>query len=172
MDELFICPINFRYIFSIDRCPNIVYTITLPSIFIYCLFMITYSAWFVLGFWKSILIEFLAIHQNIIYILSIYCTNRSPTRIKFNHNIPLITLLLNISKHMCLATFCVESNPALNTVKLMVFKFLMLHEITELPLSVDYYEIFPGNNFPTNGITIFLVGMPSRNQLLWSEVDN
>ena len=52
----------------------------------------------------------------------------------------------------------------------MVFKFLILRENTELIPSSDSYELSPGNNVPTDGTTLVLVGIPTRNQLGCVEV--
>ena len=53
--------------------------------------------------------------------------------------------------------------------QLMVSKVIMLHENTELFPSGDYYDISLGNNYPTERITLVLVGIPIRNQLVWVE---
>ena len=58
----------------------------------------------------------------------------------------------------------------MNTVKLMVSKFLMFHANTELFHSGDYTDISPGNNDTTQRITLVCVGIPMRNQLFWVEV--
>ena len=46
----------------------------------------------------------------------------------------------------------------------------MLHEKIELTPYVDSYDLFPGNNDPTEVIIFVIVGIPSRNKLVWVEV--
>ena len=65
---------------------------------------------------------------------------------------------------MCIRKVSDESNPPLNTVKLMVFKVLRLHENTELLPSGDYYDLYTVNNDPTKHIMLVLVGIPIINQ--------
>ena len=48
----------------------------------------------------------------------------------------------------------------------------MFHENTEMFPSGDSYDISPSNNYPTDHITLFLVGILIRNQLSWVEVEN
>ena len=52
----------------------------------------------------------------------------------------------------------------------MVSKVLMFHENTELFPSGDSYEIYTGNNDPTERITLVLFGITIKNQLGWVEV--
>ena len=72
---------------------------------------------------------------------------------------------------MCLATLSDESNPPLNSVQLMVSKVLMFHENTELLPSSECYDLSPGNNDPTETITVVLVWIPVINQHDVVEVD-
>ena len=69
-----------------------VYTIPLPSTCIDRAVSITSNACFVLRFWKSIIVNFILIHQSSIYILSISCINRSMMSIGFIHNLPSSSL--------------------------------------------------------------------------------
>ena len=52
----------------------------------------------------------------------------------------------------------------------MVSKVLIFHENIDLFPSEDSYDISLGDNNPTERITLFLVGIPIRNQLGWLEV--
>ena len=54
-----------------------------------------------------------------------------------------------------------------NTVQLMVYKVRMFHENIELLSSSDSSDLSPGNNFPTDCITIVLVCIPVINKLGW-----
>ena len=54
-----------------------VYDVPFLYLFICWLVIITCSAWFVIGSWNSIIIEFIAIYQNSIYILLSCCMNKS-----------------------------------------------------------------------------------------------
>ena len=58
----------------------------------------------------------------------------------------------------------------MNTAQLMVFELLMLHEKIELIPYVESYDLFPGNNDPTEVIIFVIVGIPFRNKLGWVEV--
>ena len=49
----------------------------------------------------------------------------------------------------------------------MVSKVLMFHENTELLPSVDWYDLYPGNNDPIEHITLELVEIPVKNQPEW-----
>ena len=91
--------------------------------------------------------------------------------IRFNRTPSLLKLIFIIFEKVCLNDFCVESNPSLNTVQLMVFEVLMFHENTELLPYLDSYELYPVDNDPTVGTTHVLVGIPARNQLVWVELD-
>ena len=71
---------------------------------------------------------------------------------------------------MCLTTFSDDSNLLLSGVQLVVSEVLMFHENTELFPSGDSYDISPGNNDPTEHITLFFVGIPIRYQIGWVEV--
>ena len=71
---------------------------------------------------------------------------------------------------MCLSTFSDEYNPPLNALQLMVFKVLMFRENIELLPYGDSNDLSPGNKDPTDRITIILVGITVRNQLVWEEV--
>ena len=73
---------------------------------------------------------------------------------------------------MCLNTMYDNSNPPLNTVQLMVSKFFMFHENTELFPSSESYDLSLGNNGTNDRITLVFFGVPVRNQLLWVEVLN
>ena len=53
----------------------------------------------------------------------------------------------------------------MNTVQPMVSKVLMFHENEELLPSSDYYDLSPGNNYPTKNITLILSGVPVNNNL-------
>ena len=46
----------------------------------------------------------------------------------------------------------------------MVSEFLMLHENIELLPYIDCYDLYLGNNDPTEHITLLLVGIRVRNQ--------
>ena len=72
---------------------------------------------------------------------------------------------------MCLPTSGVQSNPPLNIVQLNVFKVIIFQEKELLP-SGDSPELSPGNNNPTEFITLVLVGLPFRNQIGRAEVAN
>ena len=52
----------------------------------------------------------------------------------------------------------------------MVSKALIFHKNTDLFPSVDPYDISPGNNDPTKRIKLVLVGIPTRNKLVWVKV--
>ena len=57
---------------------------------------------------------------------------------------------------MCLNNFSDDYNPPLNTLKLMVFEFLMFHENTELLPSGESHELSTGDNHPTERIKLVL----------------
>ena len=67
---------------------------------------------------------------------------------------------------MCLRNFSFDFNPPLKTVQIMVFEVLTLHEIIELLPSDESYELYLGNNDPTKGIPIVLVGLIFINKLV------
>ena len=71
---------------------------------------------------------------------------------------------------MCLNTLSDDSNPLLNAVQIVVSEVLMFHENIKLFLSGDSYDVSPGNNKPTERITLVLVGINIRNQLGWLEL--
>ena len=71
---------------------------------------------------------------------------------------------------MCITTFSVDYKPPLNTVQLMVFGELVLHENTELLPSGYSYELYPGNNDTTVVIMLVLVWIPVNNKLGLAEV--
>ena len=71
---------------------------------------------------------------------------------------------------MCTRYLCVDSNPPLNTVQLMVFEVLVLHENTDMFPSGYSYELSPGNNDPTEVIMLVLFRITVSNQLRWLEV--
>ena len=121
-------------------------------------------AGFVLGSRKSIIIDFMAISQKIIYTLLSSFMNRRLTGIRSDRNLPPILLLFDVLEHMCLTTFSDETNTSLKSVQLMVTKVLMFHENTELLPSGDRYDLSLGNNESTKHITPVLVGIPVRNQ--------
>ena len=52
----------------------------------------------------------------------------------------------------------------------MVSEVLMFHENKELLPSVDWYDLYPGNNYPTEHITLVFVGIHARNKPEWVEV--
>ena len=81
-----------------------------------------------------------------------------------------LLLLFLIFKHMCLTNFYDESNPPLNTVKLLVSKALMFHENTELIPSVECYDLYPTNYDPTEHIKLVIFGIPVINKPDWVEV--
>ena len=54
----------------------------------------------------------------------------------------------------------------------MVSKVLMFHENTEQLPSVDFYDLYPGNNDPTYDIMLVLVRIPVLNQPDWLEAAN
>ena len=91
--------------------------------------------------------------------------NRSLTGILFDHNLLPLLLLFTIFECICLTTFHDDSNPLMKAVQLVVSEVLIFHENTELFPSGDSYDISPGNNEPTDHITLVLVGIPIINQL-------
>ena len=99
-----------------------VYNIPHPYLFIFWFFSITSSVSFVLGGWKSIIINFITIFQERFYTLSICCVYRSLTCIGLNLHLPPIPLIFNIFKQVCLTNFSVQSNPPLNTAQLTLFE--------------------------------------------------
>ena len=58
----------------------------------------------------------------------------------------------------------------MNAVQLVVSEVLMFYENIELFPSGDSYDISLGNYYPTKRITLVLVGIPIRNQLVWVEL--
>ena len=54
----------------------------------------------------------------------------------------------------------------------MVFQIIMLHENTDILPFVYSYDLYPGNNDPTEVIMIVLVGIHAINKLGWTEVAN
>ena len=84
-----------------------------------------------------------------------------------NFNISFLIFLFANFKHMCLITFYDYSNPYLNALQLMVSEVIMFHKNTELLSFGDSYDLYLGNNGPTERITMFLVGMTIINQLFW-----
>ena len=81
----------------------------------------------------------------------------------FDRNLPPLLLLFTIFKDTCLNNFSYDYNPPLNAVQIMVSEVLMFHENTYMFPSVDSYDISLGNNYPTERITLVLVGVPIRN---------
>ena len=124
---------------------------------------ITPSTWCIIGCWKSIIVDFISIFQKGIYILPSHCMHKSPTRIGLNCHIPLSLRLFNICQHMLLTTFGVHSNPPLKTVKLTVFEVIIFNENTELIPSSDSSDLYPGNNYLSEGIMLVRVVIPFRN---------
>ena len=53
----------------------------------------------------------------------------------------------------------------------MVSKVLMFHENRELLPSVDCYDLYLVNYYPTESIMLVLVGIPVRNQPDWVEAE-
>ena len=148
-----------------------VYIIPIPFIFIYWTVGITSSVWFVLRCWKSIIINSVAIFQNRNYILLSHFMNMSLMAIGFNRTpLPSLLLIFTIFEHMCLTTLSIDSNPHMNTVQIVVFEVLMLHENTYLLPSGEYYDPSLGNNCPTEHIVLLLVDITIRNQLVSVEV--
>ena len=96
--------------------------------------------------------------------------NRNIAGIVFDRNLTPLLLLFTIFKHVCLNTFYDDYNPLLNAVQLMVSEVLMFHENIDLFPYDDSYDISMSNKDPTERITIVLVGIPIRNQLIWLEV--
>ena len=96
--------------------------------------------------------------------------NRSLASIGFDRNLPPFLLLFAIFECMCLTNFSDYSNSLLNALQLVVSEVLMFHENTELFPSGDSYDISPVKNDPTERIPIVLVGITTRNQLVWVEV--
>ena len=140
------------------------YATPFPSIFIYLSVSVSCRAGFFLRIWKSTIIYFMATSQQIIYILFISFMNRSLTCIGSNSKLPPILLLFNIFKNMCLTTLSDEYIPPKNSVQLMVSKFLIFHENTELLPFGNCYDLSSGNNDPTEHIMLVLVGIPVRNK--------
>ena len=83
---------------------------------------------------------------------------------------PPIILLSTIFEHMCLTNFSDNSKPHLKKLKLMVSKILVFYKNTELLPYCDFYDLSPGNNYPTKYITIVLIRITISNQLGWEEV--
>ena len=144
-----------------------VYTIPNTYLFIYCLVSITSRIWFVLGGWKSIIVDSIPIFQNGIYILSVCCMHSSLMSIILNYHLPIALLIINIFEHMCLNNFFFHSNPPSNILQLTILKVIIIHENKDLLLSGDSFDLSPGNNDTTEGITLVLVGITFRNQLVW-----
>ena len=131
-----------------------VYTIPLPSTCIDRAVSITSNACFVLRFWKSIIVNFILIHQSSIYILSISCINRSMMSIGFIHNLPSSSLYSLSSNTFSSDTSVLTLTHPLNTVQIMVFKFLILYENMYLLYSIDYCELSSGDIYPDGSITL------------------
>ena len=144
-----------------------VYATPFPYLFIYWSISISCRDGFVIGGWKSIIIELIAISHEIIYTLLGGCLNRSLTGIGYYRNLPPLLLLLFIFEHIFFTTFFDDSNPPMNTVQLMVSKVLVFHENKELLPSGDCYDLSMGNNDTTKHIMIFLVGISVINKLGW-----
>ena len=60
---------------------------------------------------------------------------------------------------MCIRYFCIHYKPPFKTVKLVEQNVITFHENAELVPPGDSYDIHIGNYDPTEGITIFLVGI-------------
>ena len=146
-----------------------VYNVPITSIFIDWTVSITSSASFFIQCWKSTIIDFIAIIQKIIFILSSLFTNRSLKGIGFNHNLPPFLILFTIFENMYLNTFSVGSNPPLNTVQLMVWEVLTVYENIELLPYGDSSDLSLSNNYPTECTALVLVAMTVRNKLVWVE---
>ena len=146
------------------------YNIILLSIFITWLEYITSSAWFVLRFLKSTIVDFIPIRQKPIYILSSRCMHKSLKRIRLNIYPPFILPIFNIFKQMCLISFIVHSYAHLNTVQLTVLKVIVFRENTGILSPGGSYDLSPVNNDSFEGITLVLVGIPFHNQLSWLKV--
>ena len=171
-NELFVHPIKFCCISSTAWCYPRVYATPFTSLFIYWLVSIYCRYGFVIGSWKSIIviINFISIIHKIMYTLLIICMNRFPPGIGYDCNLPNLLLLFTIFENICITTFYDKSNPTLNTVHLMVSKVLMFHENKELLPSGDWYDLYRGNNDPTEQTTLVLVGVLVRSQLGWVEL--
>ena len=96
--------------------------------------------------------------------------NRGLAGIISDRKLPPLLLLFTTFEHMYLTTLSYEYNPPLNSVQLMVYKVFIFHENTELLHSGDCYDLYTGNNDPTEHITLILVGIPIINQLDLVEV--
>ena len=94
----------------------------------------------------------------------------SLTGIVFNCNPPPLLIIFTIFKHTYITALYDDYNPITNSVKLMVSEVLMFHENKDLFLSGDSYNLYPGNNYPIERITLVFVGITIRNQLGWVEV--
>ena len=125
----------------IFRLSLMVYSITLPYIFIYCsVSILTYIAWFVLWLWLFIIAKFIPIHQKIIYIFSSRFMNRIIALILINNRLPLIFLLLGIFKYIKIRSFFFHYHPPLNLVQIYSLEVLMFREnIEPLPTGESYY---------------------------------
>ena len=95
--------------------------------------------WCVLWSWKYIIIDFVAICQKSIYILSSSCMNMNLMGIWFDRNLPPLLLFFTIFEWMYIPTLYDDSNELLNTVQLVVSKVLTFHENTELFPSGDIF---------------------------------
>ena len=96
--------------------------------------------------------------------------NRSLRGIGYDRKPCPLLLLSTILEHMCLTIFSDNYNPPLNTVELMVSKFFTFHENKELLPFGDCFDVFPGNNDPTNHIMHVLFVISVGNQRVWVEV--
>ena len=81
--------------------------------------------------------------------------------------VPRGTSIIVQVQHMLLTTFGVHSNPPFNTVKLTLFKVIIFHENSYVLPSGDSSGLSHRINDPTEGITLVLVGVHFRNQLVW-----
>ena len=68
---------------------------------------------------------------------------------------------------MWLNNFGIHSKTPLNTLKLTVFEVIIFHENIELLPSCDSSDIYPSNNYTTEGAIIVRVGTPFTNQIVW-----
>ena len=168
-DEFLVHPIKYWCILLTSICPTMVYTVPFLSIYIFILVSIASINWFVLVFWKSIIVDFIAICQKIIYIFSSRCNNMSLVGIVFDGHLAPIIIIFTIFELIHITTLSDDSVPPLNTVKLMVSKVLLGHENTYMIPYDDSYDLHSGNNDTTEFITIVPVGISVTNQLGWSE---
>ena len=99
-----------------------VYVTPFPYLFIYWSISISCRDGFVIGGWKSIIIELIAISHEIIYTLLGGSLNRSLTGIGYYRNLPPLLLLLFIFEHIFFTTFFDDSNPPMPLTQLCIYQ--------------------------------------------------